>query len=172
MHWLWWGTQDCCWLSLTPWFTVTFWRIKTGIFVAIINAVGVLTARLQILDQKYKCSNKYLFACCWMCRITNCQLQCCSILMFGNTNSVEDVNIFTPFASGQSKLRMLLSHSNMCALCRRVCIIHGSKVYNCAVMKLAWKSGFLVFRKLWAYVEYPRAFMCSFFVFSLQSSKV
>ena len=62
-----------------------FLENKTGIFVAIINAVGVLTAQLQMLDHKYKCNNKYLFACCWMCRIRNCQLQCCSILMFGNT---------------------------------------------------------------------------------------
>lgn len=90
--------------------------------------------------------------------------------MFGNTESVEDANIFKHFASGQSKVYMHLSLTATCAICCRVCIIHGSKVYNCMLVNLHknqdfWYSG------NWAYVEYPRAFLCSYFLFCLQSSK-
>lgn len=36
--------------------------------------------------------------------------------MFGNTNSVEDGNVFEHFASGQSELHMLLSQPAICVL--------------------------------------------------------
>lgn len=73
-----------------------------------------------------------------MCRITNCQLQCYLTLMLGNTTSVEDVNVFKHFASGQCKVHIPLS-------------LTASKVYECCY-DTCMKIRILGIWELWVYV--------------------